>query len=113
MLRDKAYFGPVPSVLVSSMLFPDQLSTTWSCVLAGAGKSSLAGAYPGLLQTGAGELQELDDLHVQPLRLQGKGMLVCQIERQSKREQEQANSQHGWTTSRPGDLPAGDANQSI
>lgn len=27
MLRDKGHFGPVPSVLVSSVLFPDQFST--------------------------------------------------------------------------------------
>lgn len=109
MLRDKDPFGPVPSVLVSPMLFPDQLSIAW----VRAGQSNLARFYPGLLQTDAVELQGLGDLRVQPLHLQGKGTLVCQVERQSKHEQEQANSQHGWTRSRPGGLPAGDANQSI
>lgn len=62
---------------------------------------------------GAVELQGLNDLHVQPLHLQIKGMFVCQVERKSKHEQEQANGQHGWTGSRPGGIPAGDANQSI
>lgn len=113
MLRDKAHFGPVPSVLVSTVLFPDQLSTAWSRVLVRAEQSSLTGAYLGLLRMDAVELQGLNDLHIQTLHLHWKGMLVCQVERQSKHEQKQANSQHAWTRSRPAGLPAGDANRSI
>ena len=97
MLWDEAYFRPVPSVLVSPVPFLDQLSTARSCVLAGAGQSSLTGAHPGLLQTGAVELQGLKDLHIQPLHLREKGRFICRVERQSKHEQEQANNQHGWT----------------
>ena len=69
MLRDKAHFRPVPSVLVSPVPFPDQLSTVWSCVLAGTGQSNLTRVHLGLLQMGAVELQGLNDLHIQPLHL--------------------------------------------
>lgn len=107
MLRDKAHFRPVCSVLV---LYPSQTSFPLYGAVSWLG---LSRSHPCLGQTGAAKPHWLNELHVQPLRLQGEKTSMCQVERQSKHGQEEANSQHSWTTSRAGFRPAGNANQSI